>query len=327
MEGAVVVHAGEPVQAKLGEEPGHPHRVVDAVCVELDPLPSDGQANEQRAARGKHPLELQRRLRGSVGIELVPVAAETDVLGHVQARERLQRAVGEGQGQHAAHLALETRKIDLEPAKVDEGDRHEGREADRKRYPRSHIHVTFGGEASDLPCRPAVLEGVVGLERRGLRAIEQLGQILAATQRRSARQRGERAPVGQEARIPPQGAQDRPGGDNSLDVTGRGEQGGTEGPGDTIAKRHAGRDAMRLRWSRLPRCPCEPPFRRCMTRLRPRPLPLVRASERIAFEGPRQPAHMRSVNRRTWIHVYFSEEPLFSDHRTVLHWTLPAGAP
>jgi len=64
-------------------------------------------------------------------------------------------------------------------------------------------------------------------------------------------------------------------------------------------------------------------LRRRLTRLRPRLLPLIRASERAAFGGPRrgsalahlQLAHVRSVNRRTWSHVDVGEEPPFYDHR------------
>ena len=97
-------------------------RVVHAVRVEVHARPSDREREQQLAARREHPLELRRGLARAQRVERVAVAPEPDVLGHVQAADRLQRAVCERHVEDAAGDRRQALDVDLQRPDVDEGD-------------------------------------------------------------------------------------------------------------------------------------------------------------------------------------------------------------
>ena len=155
---------------------------MHAVRVEVHARPADRQREQQLAAGREHPLQLRRRLARAQRVERVAVAPEPDVLGHVQAADRLQRAVRERHVQHAAGDRRQALDVDLQRPDVDERDLGDRRQEAHEIHARADVDVPRRAPLGDPPRRPRVLVEVVRVERRGRQPVGELGERIAPAQ-------------------------------------------------------------------------------------------------------------------------------------------------
>ena len=131
-------------------------------------------------------MELRGRLACAKRVERIAVAAQADVLGYVQARDRLQRLVLEGQIEDRAADALEVVEFDLERLDVHERDLRHGGELPRVVHARAHADMERRGHPSG---RPDVRVEVVRVVGRGGQPVVELRVEIGSIDGLGARQR------------------------------------------------------------------------------------------------------------------------------------------
>ncbi len=112
--------------------------------VEADAWTSHGDREQQLSARLKYALKLGGRLASTQRVELVSIPAEADVLRYVQTAHRLQRPIGERQGQHRACNRLQPLDLGLQRAYIDVGDVGKRCEKTDQIYTGPNVNMALG---------------------------------------------------------------------------------------------------------------------------------------------------------------------------------------
>src|SRR5205085_4214839 len=152
--GSGVADTRELDQLQLVEEARDYVRLVDAMGVEEHARLADRQREQQLATRGEHALQLARRLRRPLRVERVPVAAEPYVLGDVQARDRLKRAVRVRHLEHATGDGRQPGHARVERANVDVGHVGDAGQETGEVDAGGDVHVAGGPPLCDAARRP-----------------------------------------------------------------------------------------------------------------------------------------------------------------------------
>ena len=84
----VIVDTGEFHQVQIGEVRRDGRRRVKAMRVEADALTADGYGKIKPPAGGQNPPQFGTGLTGAMRIQRIPITAEADVLGDVEAGKR-----------------------------------------------------------------------------------------------------------------------------------------------------------------------------------------------------------------------------------------------
>jgi len=90
VEGAFIINGGELVQLEPVEEVDHPARRVNPVCVEAEPGLAHREGKEQVSPGSQNAPKLGGGSLRAGRVERVAIPTQTNVLGYVQARKRLE---------------------------------------------------------------------------------------------------------------------------------------------------------------------------------------------------------------------------------------------
>src|SRR5438105_2762851 len=117
---------------------------MNAMGVEADAPTTDWERHEQVSVGREDAAEFGEGLSGSVGIQLVAVTAQSDMLDDVKARQGSDRLVRIGQRENVSLYRLQLRHLQLERSNVDECHGELGGKHCHEDQLRPNIYVLVG---------------------------------------------------------------------------------------------------------------------------------------------------------------------------------------